>query len=689
VDPTSRLERACAQCGLPLGRRPVAATVDGRRDDFCCYGCVLARQVTRARGDAGAAGAILVRLGLGCFFAMNVMMLSLPTTAPWVYGAEHGDGPLFVALRVLALVLAAPVLVLLGGPILASAWGGLRAGAANGDALIVLGTIAAYGLSAVNVVRGDPGVYVDTGAMLLVLVTLGRWLEARARAAAGDAVRAAMAPTPASATRVVDGRQEVVVPGELAVGDLVRVGPGDAFPTDGVVVDGRGGVDEAMLTGESALVPKAPGDAVAGGTCSVDGVLAVRVTAPVGESAAARIAALLEAARRERAPIQRAADRAAALLTPLATLVALAAGLYWGLRADPGEGVLAALAVLVVACPCALGIATPVALWAALATAARRGVVVRSAPVLERAAGVDVVCFDKTGTLTARRPRVVAVDAAAPEARQELLARAAALERGLAHPVARAVEWAAAAGGVRAPASSEVRVVPGLGVVGVVDGERCAAGSVRFVADQLGRDAEALAPGGDDGRILVASGGRLLGALRLAEVPRRGAARAVRELRRLGVTVKLLSGDAQAAAVVPRLVSPDDAFLRLLPEDKVVRVAALARGHRVAVVGDGLNDAPALAAAHVGIAVASATDLARQTADVVVVGRDLGAVSWLIGHSRRAMRVVRQNLAWAFGYNAVAVSLAAAGALSPLLAALAMVLSSATVVANARRLTRG
>jgi Cu+-exporting ATPase len=448
-------------------------------------------------------------------------------------------------------------------------------------------------------------------------------------------------------------------------------------------------VDEAMLTGESALVEKAVGSSVAGGTCSVDGLFTVRVTATANASAAARIRALLEAARRERAPIHRAADRAAGLLTPLATLVALAAGLFWGVRAGAGEGVLVALAVLVVACPCALGIATPAALWAGLATAARRGVVVRSAPVLERAAGIDLVCFDKTGTLTSRRPRVIAVDAAASEAPDALLARAAALERGLTHPVARAVEAAAVAHGAPRLAASDVRAVPGRGVRGIVEGEPCAAGNARFVAQEIGCDADALVPGGDDGRIMVVARGRLLGALRLAEAPRLGAARAVRDLRRLGVAVKLLSGDGQAAAVVPRLVPAADAFLGLLPEDKLARVSALARGHRVAVVGDGLNDAPALAAAHVGIAVASATDLARLTADVVVLGSDLRAVPWFVGHSRRVMRVVRQNLGWAFGYNAVAVSLAAAGALSPLLAALAMVLSSATVVANARRLARG
>jgi P-type Cu2+ transporter len=676
---------ACSHCELPLRGRPVVARVAGEERRFCCAGCLLAFQVTRASGEPGAAAALVIRLGLAVFFAMNAMMLSLPTYGPDVYGGA-ADGPLFVVLRVLALGFAAPVLVLLGWPILAGALAGLRAGAANADALIVAGTAAAYGLSVVNLVHGRPGIYADTASMLLVLVTLGRYLEARARADAGAAVRATLAPAPARATRIAAGVVEAVPPEALGVGDEVRVGPGDAFPTDGVVVDGAGGVDEAALTGESRPSLKEPGAAVAGGTCSIDGLFRVRVTAPAAASAAARIAALLEAARRERAPIERAADRVARVMVPAVAAIALGAGLGWGLAAGADRGVLVALAVLVVACPCALGIATPAALWVGVAAAARRGIVLRSAPALERAARVDRVLFDKTGTLTRRVPRLVGIDAAAGVGEAGLLARAAAVERDLTHPLARAVVAAARARRVPVPDATAVRVVPGRGVSGVVDGEPVVAGSARFAAEALGRD-PVPAEGADGvGRIVVVAAGRLLGVLRFVEAPRRGARRAVRALRAAGLRVGLVSGDTQAAAVVPAMIPPQDAFLGLLPEEKVARVRVWRREGTVLVVGDGLNDAPALAAADLGIAVASATDLARLSADAVVLGSDLGDVAWLLGHARRVMRVVRQNLLWAFAYNAIAVALAAAGALSPLVAALAMIASSGTVVANARRL---
>jgi P-type Cu2+ transporter len=703
----------CAHCGLPLGRRPVRGTVDGAAHGFCCYGCLLALQITRRRGEEGAAAAILVRLGLAVFFTINVMMVSVPTYAPYVYGVagSTGDGALFQVLRVLAMVLAAPVLVLLGVPILASAWQGLRAGLPNADVLIILGTFAAYGLSVVNILAGRPGVYFDTATMLLVLVTLGRYLEASAKAEAGAAVRARLAPAPALAARVGAHGIERVAPAALLPGDVAQVGPGEAFPTDGVIVEGAGGVDEAALTGESRPVRKAPGARVASGTCSVDGVFRVRVGARAAESAAARVQTLLAAARRERAAVERLADRAGRIVVPLVIVVAAGAALFWSARLGLERGLLVGLAVLVVACPCAFGIATPVALWTALTTAGRRGVIVRSAPVLERAAAVGRVFFDKTGTLTTATPRLVAVELApgVGVSARVLLARAAALESGLGHPLARAIEaaWRAREDGAPAPRASDVRVVPGRGVRGRVEGVAVAVGGRDLAADEIGTAPELPpAPAGTSAAaaetaVFVVEAGRLLGVLRLAEAPRPEAAAALAALRRLGIGVGLLTGDATAAAVVPALVSEEDAALGLRPDDKVARIrragassrpAAGSTGARarraVAMVGDGVNDAPALAAADLGIAVASASDLTRVTADVAVLCDDLTAVPWLLGYARRVTRVVRQNLAWAFAYNAAAVVLAAAGVLNPVVAAVAMLGSSLGVVANARRLRR-
>jgi len=697
------VDGGCTHCGLPLGRSPVRGTVAGEPGRFCCVGCLLAMQVTRARGDAGAAGSLLVRLGIAVFFAMNVMMTSMSSWVPHVYGgsSEALDGPLFALLRVLAACFALPVLAILGGPIAAAACAALRRGRAGSDLLVMLAVLAAYGLSLRNLVAGRSEVYFDTAVMLLVFVTAGRWLEARARAEAGRAIRTVLSPQPATARRVVAsgigvGGIEEVPLAALLPGDVVEVAPGAAFPTDGIVVDGEALVDESALTGESRPVAKGAGSEVAGGTCSIDGRLRVRATAPAAASAAARIAALIDGARRERSPAERLADAVAAALVPVVLAIALGAGVWWTARAGVEVGVLVAVSVLVVACPCALGIATPVVVAAGLARAARRGVVVRSASVLERAAQAARVVFDKTGTLTEPVPHLVELrlEAGAGIDARALLAAVAGLELGLAHPLARAVLAAAHERDVVPRPASEVRVVPGRGVRGVVDGRDLFVGRVAAAAHDT---AAAPAPAGvvDAGSLAVVTcGARRLALLRFVERARRDAAEAVQGLATLGVPVTVLSGDHAVGAIVPEVVAARDVVSNLDPAGKLrelraLRAALPSSRDAVLMVGDGINDAPALAAADLGIAVAGATDLARLTADVVVLGGGPGAVVWLVAHARRVRRVARQNLAWAFGYNAVAVVLAATGALTPLLAALAMLTSSLAVLANARRVGAG
>jgi Cu2+-exporting ATPase len=683
------LKAACAHCELPLGRRSVAASVEGRRERFCCYGCVLAQQITRARGEHGAASAIFVRLGLAVFLAMNVMMLSVPTYAPHVYGGEvPSDGSLFQVLRVLALFFSAPVLLLLGGPILASAVRGARGGSTNTDVLIVVGVGAAFALSVYNTLAGRGDVYFDTASTLLVLVTAGRYLEARAKAEASAAVRTTFAPVPETVEVLRGGATARVAPAELRPGDVVRVAPGAPFPTDGVVIDGGGSADESSLSGESRPVAKEAGSEVAGGTCSIDGLFLVRVTARAADSAAARIAAMLDEARRQRAGAERLADRAASILAPLVAAIALLAAAYWSARVGPSEGILVALAVLVVACPCGLGLATPVAVWTALATAARRGVVVRSAAAFERLASVKQVFLDKTGTLTEPIPRLAAIERfpGVTLGDDELLARAAALEAHLSHPLARRLVAAWSAGSRGAPpGASNVRIVPGSGVRGVVDGEPTSIGSARFARQNLG--VQALAepvPAPDATTVWLCDRDRPLCVFRFAESARPEAAAAVSALRRLGLAVGLLSGDTAAAALVPKVIEAGEAHLGLLPEEKIAHVRAAALP--TLMVGDGINDAPALAAATVGVAVGSATDLSRMTADVAVLSDDLSRIPWLVAHARRGARVIRQNLLWVVAYNFIAVGAAAAGRLNPLLASLAMLGSSVFVVANARRL---
>jgi Cu2+-exporting ATPase len=675
------LRRCCAHCGLPLGKRPFRIEDADGVAEFCCPGCSLAAQVTRARGEPAVAAALLLRLGLGLFFAMNVMMVSMGTYAPYVYGGEAGaaDGPLFVLLRVLAGLLSIPALLLLGGPILRSAAASVAAGRANADVLVALAVVAALALSVRNLAAGGSDTYFDTALMLLVLVILGRFLEAKARADAGSRIRRSGATAPASIARLRDDGSERVSADDLVRGDVVDLDPGQAIPTDAVVLAGAGGVDESCLTGEARPVAKAPGSELAGGTINLEARLRARVLRPRSESAAARIEALLEEARREPARIERAADRLAAWMVPAVVALAIGTAVFWSARVSLETGLLTGIAVLVVACPCALGIATPLAIWSGLAAAAARGVVVRSAPALERAARVRRVLFDKTGTLTGDAPELVAVEPCRPGLDEEaVLARAAALETGVPHPVARAIVAAARARGLVWPEATDLRVEPGRGVAAIVAGEqlrieprpmpdRGAAGSIASLRDAAGE----------------------LGRLRVRETIRPGAREAVAELRRRGMRVAVLTGDGSADAILPALGAPLDVRVRATPAEKLEHVRSLRAAWPdapLAMVGDGFNDAPALAAADLGVACANATDLARLSADAVVLGGDLAAVPWLLDHARRVLRVVHQNLAWTVGYNAVAMALAAAGLLTPLAASLAMIASSIAVVANTGRL---
>lgn len=670
----------CAHCGLPLGKRPFRIEDEDGPAEFCCPGCSLAAQLTRARGEPSVAAALLLRLGLGLFFTMNVMMVSMGTYAPYVYGSAAADGPLFVVLRVLAGLLSIPALALLGGPIFRSAAASVAAGRANADVLVVLAVVAAFLLSAWNLAAGRSETYFDTALMLLVLVILGRFIEARARAEAGARIRRSTAAAPASVVRLRDGVREDVAADDLVAGDVVEIDPGQAIPTDAVVLAGEGGVDESCLTGEARPVAKVAGSEIAGGTVNLEARLRVRVLRPRAESAAARIEALLDEARREPARIERAADRVAAWMVPAVIALAVATAAWWSTRAGLEVGLLTGIAVLVVACPCALGIATPVAIWSGLAAAAARGVVVRSAPALERAAKIRSVLFDKTGTLTSPTPELVAIDVLSPElAEGDVLARAAALEAGVPHPVARAIVGAARARGLSLPDARDVRLQPGKGVSGTVDGDELV----------LEADSEEGLRATDE--LVTSLRGRqgVMARLRTRESLRPSAVPAVAALRRRGLRVAVLSGDASAAAILPALGEPLDVRLRATPADKLEHLRSLRAAHPdapLAMVGDGFNDAPALAAADLGIAFADASDLARLSADVVMLGGDLATVPWLLEHTRLVLRIVHQNLAWTVGYNVVAMALAASGLLTPLGASLAMIASSVAVVVNTRRL---
>ena len=625
--------------------------------------------------------------------------LSLPLALPMVgllWGA-HWMLPGW-----LQWLLATPVQFWLGARFYVAGTRALRAGAGNMDLLVALGTTAAYGLSVYLWLTADEGgmphLYFEASAVVITLVLLGKWLETRAKRQTTQAIRALNALRPDTA-RVRRGGQDIELPlARVSVGDIVVVRPGERLPVDGVVTEGAGEVDESLITGESLPVAKHVGEHVTGGAINGESLLIVCTTAVGAETVLARIVRLVESAQAKKAPIQRLVDQVSAVFVPV--VIALAAITFGGWMAA-GAGIesalLNAVAVLVIACPCALGLATPTAIMVGTGAAARGGILIKDAEALEVAHRISGVAFDKTGTLTEGRPELVAAEPATGTY-AALLTLAAALQAGSEHPLARAVTAAAVRDGLVIPAAGEIRAVAGRGVAANVDGRALRLGSQRFM-DELGVDVSVLAACAAqlqaDGRTvswLAATDGApmLIGLLAFGDTLKASAARAVQRLQAAGVRTVLVSGDNRGAAeAVAATLGIDDVRAEVLPEHKAEVVAELKQGGAVvAMVGDGINDAPALAAADVGIAMSTGTDVAMHAAGITLMHGDPARVADAIDISRRTWSKIRQNLFWAFAYNVIGIPLAALGLLNPVIAGAAMAFSSASVVGNALLLRR-
>lgn len=622
------------------------------------------------------------------------LLLAAPLVLP-MFGELFGQHWMLPAW--IQFLLATPVQFVLGARFYVAGWKAVRAGAGNMDLLVAIGTSAGYGLSLYQwwaTPAGQmPHLYFEASAVVIALVLLGKYLESRAKRQTSAAIRALEALRPDRATRVVEGREEDVAIAALRLGDLVLVRPGERFPVDGDVVEGESQADEALISGESLPVNKAPGDRITGGAINGEGRLLVRTTALGGETVLARIIRLVEDAQAAKAPIQKLVDKVSQVFVPAVLVIAVFTLIGWLLTGAPAEvALINAVAVLVIACPCALGLATPAAIMAGTGVAARHGILIKDAEALEVAHAVNAVAFDKTGTLTSGKPQIIHLHALEGD-EASLLRLAGALQRGSEHPLARAVLERCEADGVAVPDVQKSQALSGRGIAGTLDGRQLALGNRRML-DEFGLQPGELLDTAQcweaEGRTLSwlvesAPQPRVLGLFAFGDSLKEGAAAAIAALDARHIRSHLITGDNRGSArVVAEALHIDDVHAEVLPADKAATVAELKMGGAVvAMVGDGINDAPALAAADVGIAMGGGTDVAMHAAGITLMRGDPRLVPAALEIARRTYRKIQQNLFWAFIYNLVGIPLAAFGFLSPVVAGAAMALSSVSVVSNA------
>lgn len=622
------------------------------------------------------------------------LLLAAPLVLP-MFGELFGQHWMLPAW--IQFLLATPVQFVLGARFYVAGWKAVRAGAGNMDLLVAIGTSAGYGLSLYQwwaTPAGQmPHLYFEASAVVIALVLLGKYLESRAKRQTSAAIRALEALRPDRATRVIDGREEDVAIAALRLDDLVLVKPGERFPVDGEVVEGESQADEALISGESLPVNKAPGDRITGGAINGEGRLLVRTTALGGETVLARIIRLVEDAQAAKAPIQKLVDKVSQVFVPAVLVIAVFTLIGWLLTGAPAEvALINAVAVLVIACPCALGLATPAAIMAGTGVAARHGILIKDAEALEVAHAVTAVAFDKTGTLTSGKPQIIHLHAVDGDEAQ-ILRLAGALQRGSEHPLARAVLERCEADGVTVPDVQKSQALSGRGITGTLDGQQLALGNRRMLEEyglQPGELLETAQRWEAEGRTLSwlvehAPEPRLLGLFAFGDSLKDGAAAAIAGLAARHIRSHLITGDNRGSArVVAEALHIDDVHAEVLPADKAATVAELKKGGAVvAMVGDGINDAPALAAADVGIAMGGGTDVAMHAAGITLMRGDPRLVPAALEIARRTYRKIQQNLFWAFIYNLVGIPLAAFGFLSPVVAGAAMALSSVSVVSNA------
>lgn len=684
------LEKFCSHCLLPLGSYPTKRIVNGEDHAFCCYGCCLAYQVKHGSREEPEAAWLLVRLGIGGFLSMNIMLFSL-----LLYSGtfDVADSEMLPKFYWLLGIFATPVLFILGGPFIKESWEGALQGRLNSATLISIGAISAYGYSMLMLFTGGKNIYFDTATMILVLFTLGRYLEASGRAKAVRNVAPLLEAERQWATVIENGKEIRSSISKMKVGMNVRIRPGERFPVDGIVLEGFSSADESILTGENRPVIKSEGDLVLAGSINQKGSLLIECGALGAATQWGLLCKSVREALSHPSSIQRLADNVASIFVPIVLAITILTIIYWQSQVPLDQALLNGLAVLVVACPCALGLAAPLATALGLGQYIQRGCIIRGGEVQETLAKIRRIAFDKTGTLTKGATRLIKIENN-DASQEEVLQRAAGLEQHSEHSLAQGIISVAKERKLIIKNPERVQAVAGSGVMGYIEGELTAVGRSEWLIEQ-GLEmpslfVKKLQNYESSGQTVVCVGwsGKIHGILLLDDMLLPEVPIMVETLKKLDMRTILLTGDLPAVASrIAKSAGVEEWKASMSPDEKCNFLEQWGGIEDPAImVGDGLNDGPVLARAEVGIAVGSATDLARETADLVLPEKGLALLPWVILLSRAVHRTIITNLLWAFGYNIVAITLAVFGLLQPILAAGLMAGSSLLVVFNSLRL---
>ncbi len=683
----------CYQCGLPVPKRSRAYEIGGTKAYFCCTGCYLVQKITGTKGEEGVSQVLLGKFGLGLILSMNVLLMSMPLHVAAASSSTIVIPPaLGVALKYLLLFFSIPVMLVLGIPIAKSSIDSIRAGEIGTEMLILMGALAAFAISAKSTLTGEGEIYFETATMILTLFTLGRYIDSKAKHRASESIKGLSSLVPNVVTKIFpDGKKETVESDTITIGDKVLLRPGERIPLDGVIVSGEGSVDESFLSGESKPVLKSEEMEVFAGSINLDGTLTLEIRKPAEEFLVKKIEKLMEKIRANPSAINRISDKLAAMFIPVIGTLGITVFTYWTYKGDPYEGLMRMLAILLISCPCAFGIAAPMAIWRGLGLAAEKGAIIMGADILEGLAKLKTVFFDKTGTLTTDTPAVKAILTTDQYDEKKLLSISAGLDIHSTHPIARSL--VEEANRRKCPLSEAENVLnqPGLGIEGRIGSSIYHLGSKNWIQSLAENPDHPLLQtsfeeGESSGIIFLLENHHVIGGFIFSQALREGAAEVLEQVKQLGIRTVILTGDDEKGAMGIRdRLNPDEIKWRLLPEDKAIEIKKTDSDSVTAMVGDGVNDAPALEAAHIGIAMGCGTELTRESAKVNLLGDDLKMIPFLIDLSKKVRRKVMVNFFWASFYNIIGVFLAVTGVITPLFAVMAMILSSLMVIGNTLR----